>query len=124
MRAGVFRPGGPVAAIGRPRKLRGSRAGATQRRRPVGIVAAQALRAAPDGVLAGEMPPHQDTQPRAAAPARLLGELQGQALEAPTLSRPTSRSASSASRWSRSTASPTGTKALAGSAGGRVNSRL
>ena len=69
MRAGVFRPGGPVAAVGRPRTLRGSRAGAIQG--PAGgIVAAQALRAAPDGVLAGEMPPHQDTQPRATAPAR------------------------------------------------------
>ena len=44
--------------------------------------------------------------------------------ELTTLSGPTSRSASSASGWSRSTASPTGTKALAGSAGGRVTSRL
>ena len=70
-----------MAAVGRPRELRRSRAGAVQG--PAGgIVAAQALRAAPDGVLAGEVPPHQDAQARAAAPPWLLGELQGEALEA------------------------------------------
>jgi hypothetical protein len=40
------------------------------------------LRAAPDGVLAAEGVPHGDAQPRAAAPSRRLGELQGDALEA------------------------------------------
>ena len=81
MRAGVLRPGGRRAAVGRPRALRGSGPGAVQRA-ALGIVAAQALRAAPDGVLAGEVPPHEDAQARAAPPARLLGELQGEALEA------------------------------------------
>ena len=46
-----------------------------------GVVAAQALRAAPDGVGAIEVAADGDAEPRAGAAAGLLGELQGDALE-------------------------------------------
>src|SRR2546427_12466508 len=80
MRARVLGPRGRSAALGAPREPRWPRAGAGQG--PAGgVVAAQALRAAPDRVLAGEMAPHQDAEPGAAPPPRLLGELQGEALD-------------------------------------------
>src|SRR5213594_2733546 len=86
-----------------------------------GVITTEAAAAIPDGVLAVEMAADQDPQPGARAAARLFGELQRSAVT--TLSRPTVRSSSTQRIWSRSTR-PTGTKAEAGSAGGRPNSAL
>lgn len=46
------------------------------------VVPAQALWAAPDGVLAREVVAHQDVRPGAGAPPRLLGQLQGEVIDA------------------------------------------
>src|SRR5713101_492347 len=81
MRAGVLGPRGRLPTPARPRELRRSRTGAVQG--PAGgVVAAQALRTPPDGVLAAEGAPHPDAEPGAAPPPRLLGELQGDPLDA------------------------------------------
>ena len=52
-----------------------------------GIVVAEAARAEPDAVEAIEMAAHEDAQPRAGAPARLLVNLQPDALEGDGLTR-------------------------------------
>ncbi len=80
MRARVL---GREAGSGCGRRWRGlRRAAGALKRAAVGVVAAQALRAAPDRVLAGEVAPDRDAQPRAAAPPGLLGDLQGDPREA------------------------------------------
>ena len=82
MRARVLRAGGRTGPRRGAAGASGRRGRGAVQRPALGVVAAQALRAAPDGVLAGEVAPHGDAQPRAAAPAGLLGQLQGAALEA------------------------------------------
>jgi len=79
MRAGVPGARGGEPARGHSRELRRPRAGAIQW--PTGgVVTAETLGTAPDGVLATEVAPHQDVQPRTAPPPRLLQERQGEAL--------------------------------------------
>ena len=78
MRACVSGSGGRPAGRG---GLAGLREARPVEGPALGVVATQALRPAPDGVFAAELAPHQDPQAGAAPPPRLLGELQGDALE-------------------------------------------
>ena len=81
MRACVLRAGGRKTPGRGPEGV--GQSGARPVQRPaLGVVPAQALRAAPHRVLATEVATHRHAQPRAAPPAPLLGELQGAALEA------------------------------------------
>jgi hypothetical protein len=69
--------------VGGQRRAHAARAGHGRRREmaPAGIVVPEAARAKPHAVQAIERAAHEDAQPGAGAPARLLVNLQPDALE-------------------------------------------